>query len=33
MRGALARTLQALEPFVNPLIVQARLDASAGGKR
>jgi 3-deoxy-D-manno-octulosonic-acid transferase len=33
MRGALARTLQALEPFVNPLIVPARLDASAGGKR
>lgn len=25
MRGALARTLQALEPFINPLIVQARL--------
>jgi 3-deoxy-D-manno-octulosonic-acid transferase len=33
MRGALARTLQALEPFVNPLIVQARLEASGGGKR
>ena len=33
MRGALSRTLQALEPFVNPLIVQARLDASGGGKR
>ena len=33
MRGALSRTLQALEPFVNPLIVQARLQASAGGKR
>jgi len=33
MRGALARTLQALEPFVNPLIVQARLESSGGGKR
>ena len=25
MRGALARTIQALEPFINPLVVQARL--------
>ncbi|MCO5145207.1 MAG: lipid IV(A) 3-deoxy-D-manno-octulosonic acid transferase [Aquamicrobium sp.] len=33
MRGALTRTLHTLEPYVNPLIVQARLDASAGGKR
>lgn len=33
MRGALTRTLQTLEPYVNPLIVQARLDASADGKR
>ena len=33
MRGALSRTLLALEPFVNPLIVQARLESSAGAKR
>lgn len=33
MRGALTRTLQTLEPYVNPLIVQARLGGSAGGKR
>lgn len=33
MRGALTRTLQALEPFINPLIVQARLEASAGPRR
>ena len=33
MRGALTRTLSALEPFINPLIVQARLQGSAGGKR
>jgi len=33
MRGALARTLQTLEPYVNPLIVQARLGGSSGGKR
>jgi 3-deoxy-D-manno-octulosonic-acid transferase len=33
MRGALTRTLAALEPFINPLIVQARLEASAGSKR
>jgi 3-deoxy-D-manno-octulosonic-acid transferase len=26
MRGALDRTLRELEPFVNPLIVKARLD-------
>ncbi|MBD0415690.1 lipid IV(A) 3-deoxy-D-manno-octulosonic acid transferase [Oryzicola mucosus] len=28
MRGALARTLKALEPFIQPLIVQARLNGS-----
>ena len=33
MRGALTRTLQALEPFINPLIVQVRLEASAGLRR
>ncbi|MGP2492337.1 lipid IV(A) 3-deoxy-D-manno-octulosonic acid transferase [Mesorhizobium sp. PUT5] len=31
MRGALARTLKSLEPFVQPLIVKARLK-SAGGR-
>ena len=25
MRGALAKTLKALEPFIHPLIVKARL--------
>ena len=33
MRGALSRTLQTLEPFVNPLIVQARLGSSGGARR
>ena len=33
MRGALTHTLQSLEPYVNPLIVQARLEASAGARR
>lgn len=33
MRGALSRTLQTLEPFVNPLIVQARLGSSGGPRR
>lgn len=32
MRGALGRTLQALEPYIQPLIVRARLDASANGR-
>ena len=30
MRGALPRTLQALEPFIQPLIVQARLGTTHG---
>lgn len=33
MRGALSCTLQLLEPFINPLIVQARLEASADQRR
>lgn len=33
MRGALARTLQALEPFIDPLIVEARLRAAPHGGR
>ena len=33
MRGALAKTLQALEPYIHPLIVQARLGAAQGGGR
>ncbi|MGF7005974.1 lipid IV(A) 3-deoxy-D-manno-octulosonic acid transferase [Aminobacter sp. BE322] len=30
MRGALARTLKALEPFIHPLIVKARLKGAGG---
>ncbi|WP_269931660.1 lipid IV(A) 3-deoxy-D-manno-octulosonic acid transferase [Aminobacter sp. HY435] len=30
MRGALARTLKALEPFIHPLIVQSRLKGAGG---
>lgn len=31
MRGALSKTLQALEPYIHPLIVQAQLGASSNG--
>jgi 3-deoxy-D-manno-octulosonic-acid transferase len=31
MRGPLAKTLQALEPYIHPLIVQARLGAGTNG--
>ena len=31
MRGALSRTLQALDPYIHPLIVQARLGSSGNG--
>lgn len=31
MRGSLTKTLQALEPYIHPLIVQARLGAAANG--
>ena len=30
MRGALARTLKALEPYIQPLVVKARLRAAGG---
>lgn len=33
MRGALATTLQALEPYIHPLIVQSRLGAPSTGGR
>lgn len=33
MRGALNRTLKALEPFIQPLIVKARLDENGGRRR
>ena len=33
MRGALSKTLQALEPYIQPLIVRARLDAASNGGR
>ena len=33
MRGALSLTLQLLEPFINPLIVQARLGSSVDQRR
>lgn len=33
LRGALNKTLQALEPFVQPLIVQSRLGVGANGTR
>jgi len=32
MRGALATTLQALEPYINPLVVQARLAGRINGR-
>ncbi len=31
MRGALARTLKALDPFIQPLVVKSRLEKSNGG--
>lgn len=31
MRGALSRTMQALQPYIDPLIVQSRLGAAANG--
>lgn len=33
MRGALAKTLQALKPYIDPLIVQSRLGAASNGGR
>jgi 3-deoxy-D-manno-octulosonic-acid transferase len=33
MRGALAKTLKALEPYVQPLIVKARLEEGSGRRR
>jgi 3-deoxy-D-manno-octulosonic-acid transferase len=33
MRGSLVRTLQSLEPYIQPLIVRARLDASSTNGR
>lgn len=33
MRGALGRTLKALEPYIQPLIVKARLDDGSGRRR
>ncbi len=33
MRGPLGRTLQALEPFIQPLMVKARLDSGEHGNR
>jgi len=33
MRGALDHTLKALEPYVQPLIVKARLEHSNGRRR
>jgi 3-deoxy-D-manno-octulosonic-acid transferase len=33
MRGALNRTLKALEPFIHPLIVKARLESGVGSGR
>jgi 3-deoxy-D-manno-octulosonic-acid transferase len=33
MRGALAKTLKALEPYIQPLIVKARLEEGSGRRR
>lgn len=33
MRGALTKTLQALQPYIDPLIVQSRLGSSGGGRQ
>jgi 3-deoxy-D-manno-octulosonic-acid transferase len=31
MRGSLTRTMMALEPFIQPLVLQARLSNREGG--
>jgi 3-deoxy-D-manno-octulosonic-acid transferase len=33
MSGALARTLDALEPYIHPLIVKSRLETGSGTRR
>ena len=32
MRGALAQTLKALEPFIQPLVVKSRLKGAGAGR-